>query len=236
MKTQNYGATLLLWAIGMEKYDSAEALLKFGANPNIGTSIEGVTPLFLASGYSWIDNDSKQDPKYVELLLSFRADTNINYIGRDDPGNKTVIEPGTSPLMNSIGSGIEKTKALVEAGADIDYKNERGYTAAIQALQAHWVPEYAHYLIAEKKAKVKDPFFLRENYGSENPNDEFLPVDILRYWIYDLNSKEYKMKLDIIQEFKRQGIDYWATEIDEDIINQIKALYPQTWEEYIKSY
>jgi len=28
-----YGATLLLWAVGMEKYKSAEALLKCGADP-----------------------------------------------------------------------------------------------------------------------------------------------------------------------------------------------------------
>jgi len=30
-----YGATLLLWAVGMEKYKSAEALLKCGADPNL---------------------------------------------------------------------------------------------------------------------------------------------------------------------------------------------------------
>ncbi len=38
------GATLLLWAVGMEKYKSAETLLKCGAN----------------SGFSWVDNDAKK--------------------------------------------------------------------------------------------------------------------------------------------------------------------------------
>ena len=47
-----YGATLLLWAVGMEKYKSAETLLKCGADPNIDSTIDGETPLFRAAGYS----------------------------------------------------------------------------------------------------------------------------------------------------------------------------------------
>lgn len=115
-----YGATLLLWSVGMEKYKSAEALLKSGANPNIASTEQGETPLFIAAGYSWVDNDAKKDPKYVKLLLSYGADTEKGYIGKAD-GN-SIIELGKSPLMHSILSGIEKTKALVEGGADINYK------------------------------------------------------------------------------------------------------------------
>lgn len=230
-----YGSTLLSWAIGMEKYNSAEVLLKCGADPNIALIAQGETPLFVASGYSWLDNDAKKDPKYVQLLLRYGADTNRNYIGKEIDGIKSIIKPGTSPLMHSISSGIEKTKALVEAGADINYKNENGITAAIQALYGN-NPQYAHYLIVEKKAKVSESYYRRKSYGNQDPNEKLYPIDLLRYWVFDLDSKEYKMKMDIVEEFARQGVDYWSTEILDDILQQIKKLYPNIWEEYIKKY
>lgn len=232
-----YGATLLLWAIGMEKYKSAETLLKIGADPNIGaTNFNGETPLFVSTGYSWIDRSASKEAKYVKLLLKYGADPNKNYIGSDVPGKKTITEPGTSPLMNSISTGIEKTKALVEAGADINYKNKRGKTAAIEALQSERDLEYAYYLIVEKKANVTEPYYRRESYGNEDPNEELYAVDLLRYWIFDLDSKEYKMKMEIVDEFARQGVNYWDTPIRKDIQDQIKKLYPDTWEEFIKKY
>ncbi len=157
-----YGATLLLWAVGMEKYKSAEALLKCGADPNIASTVDGKTPLYLAAGFPWVDSFAKKDPKFVKLLLKYNADPNINY------GGDSINEPGTSPLMNSIGCGIEKIKALVEAGADINYKTESGRTAAIEALRTGQnatleALEYAHYLIVEKKAKVSDSYFAQKS-------------------------------------------------------------------------
>ncbi|KNY26499.1 ankyrin repeat domain-containing protein [Pseudobacteroides cellulosolvens] len=231
-----YGATLLLWAIGMEKYDSAETLLKCGADPDIASTSEGETPLFLASGYSWVDKDAKKDVKYVKLLLSYGADPNKNYVGSNIDGKKTIIEPGTSPLMYSISCGIEKTKALVEAGADINYKTKRGKTAAIEALLEDGSPEYAHYLIVQKKAKITEPYYRRESYGNEDPNEKFYPVTLLRDWVYKLDSKEYRMKMDIIEEFARQGVNYWDAKIYNDTLEHIKKLYPDTWEEYLKKY
>jgi len=231
-----YGATLLLWAVGMEKYKSAETLLKCGADPNIASIIDGETPLFRAAGYSWVDKDNKNDPKYVKLLLSYGADPNKNYIGNYIEGEKTVIEPGTSPLMNSIGCGIEKTKALVDGGADIDYKTKRGSTGAIQALLEYDSPEYAYYLIIEKKAKVSDPYHRRESYGNEDSNEKLFPVDILRNWIFKLDSEQYKTKMEIAEKFAQQGVNYSDTKIPNNRLSQIKKLYPDSWKEYIKKY
>jgi hypothetical protein len=44
------------------------------------------------------------------------------------------------------------------------------------------------------------------------------------------------MKMEIVEEFKRQGVDYWGTEVPKSRFEQIKKLYPDTWEEYIQKY
>ena len=66
--------------------------------------------------------------------------------------------------MRSIGCGLEKTKALVDSGADINHAAEDGTTAAILAIGrgSHSSTldgiKYAQYLIAEKHADVTKPF------------------------------------------------------------------------------
>jgi hypothetical protein len=234
-----YKVTLLLWAVGMEKYNSAEALLQCGADPNLASvryeTYSEETPLSLATRFSWVDNDAKKDPKYVKLLLKYGADPNWIYIGHEHG-----MEPGTSILMESIGCGIEKTKALVEAGADINHKTESGDTAAVQALLAGGPAlernAYAHYLIVEKKAKVSEPYYRGKGYGDGDPNEKFFPVDLLRGWIVAIGSEEYKMKMEIVEEFARQGVNYWDTKIPSDRLKQIKKIHPSTWQEYIKQY
>lgn len=229
-----YGATLLYWAVGMEKYKSAKALLEAGADPNIITHEMG-TALYRAAGYSFVDTQAKKDPMYVRLLLKYGADPNIGYVNNY---NNTDVK---TPLMESIGCGIEKTKALVEAGADINYRTEKGMTAAIWAI---WVAggartnietelevmEYAHYLIIEKKADVTKPYLGRVT------GEEVAPVSFLRDWFMKLDDKGYQRKMEIVEEFARQGADYWSTEITKHQLNQIQKLYPDTWEEYIKRY
>jgi predicted P-loop ATPase len=70
----------------------------------------------------------------------------------------------------------------------------------------------------------------------DNPNDKFYPVNILRNWVYDLGSKEHQIKMEIVEEFARQGVNYWETKINKHTLEHIKKRYPDTWEEYIKKY
>ncbi len=44
------------------------------------------------------------------------------------------------------------------------------------------------------------------------------------------------MKMEIVEEFARQGVNYWDTEIPSERLEQIKNIYPDTWEEYLKKY
>jgi len=235
---ERYGVTLLIWAVGTERYQSAKALLENGADPDIIATSYGYTALYLASGFSWVDNMAKKDPKYVELLLEYGADPNIVFLGNE---KNNITEVGTSPLMESIRCGFGKTKALVEGGADINHKSVQGKTAAISALYAASrgsveLSQYAHYLIAVKKANVVDSYKSVYSFIPESYSMEYYPVELLREWMPKLDSEEHRMKMEIIDEFARQGVDYWSTPIDEHNLKEIKKLYPDSWEEYAKRY
>lgn len=192
----------------------------------------------MAAGYSWVDRVAKKDPKYVELLLQYGADpNNASYVGHSLPDSFNTVEPGKSPLMNSIGTGIEKTKALVEAGADVNYRTKSGSTASTSALLKWYSPEYAHYLIVEQRARVSDPYFPRPDLPRLPGSVDILhPVDSLRYWVYEIGSSEYEVKMEIVAEFARQGVNYWETKIPRSVLDRIMKRYPETWRDYIQKH
>lgn len=220
-----YSQTLLIWAVGTERYDAAEALLKAGANPN-ATALKrwGETALHVAANFSYVDSQAKSDPKYVKLLLKYGANPNIGLDGSAETGVTTEI--GRTPLMNSIGCGIEKTKALVEGGADINARTQTGWTAAIGALM--WggggtmdtEVEYAHYLIVEKHADITKPWLPKPDGLGGLTRIE--PVTLLRDWTRELDSEAYRKKMDVVKEFARQGVDYWKTEIPKSVVERAK--------------
>lgn len=228
--------SLLHWAVGFRKYYSAKALLDCGMNPDFPGKFNE-TPLYTAAGFSYTgfcDNDTKM----IKLLLDYHADPSISII-IDEETERTVAsyDFGKTPLMNALGFGnnVPKLKLLVEQGhADINQKRKTGATVAVDALRMRNV-DAAYYLIVQKKAVVNETYIINPFLSWDIPT-EHNPVDKLRYWIFELDSVEYRKKMEIVEEFKRQGVDYFSTEIPDDIIKQIKHLYPDTWEEYIKVY
>lgn len=162
-----FGTTLLMWSVSMEKYGAALALLEAGSDPNIRSN-SGATALFKAISYSWIDTKAKQESRYVELLLKYGADPDLVYIGKKKEGVTAPIEKGTSPLMHAVSRSFAKTRTLVEAGANINYKTQTNQSAATTALIMEKL-DVAYYLIVEKKASVSEPFHFYE-IGSDSIN------------------------------------------------------------------
>jgi hypothetical protein len=233
-----FGTTCLMWAISSEKYKSAQILLENGADPNI-ISKTGTTALFRAISFSWSDAGANKDPKFVKLLLDFKADTNINYCAPKIEGQTSSIECGTSPLIHSISRGFEKIKLLVNAGANINYQTKSGNTAAYESLLMKDV-DAAYFLIVQHKAKITDPVYSYSLDGADTIDTSkfHYPVDLLLDWTFELNSSEYQKKKEIIAEFNRQGVDYKGRKenISDLILRRIKKMHPDDWAEYVKKY
>jgi hypothetical protein len=236
----SFGMTLLIRAVGTEKYNSAKQLLECGANPNI-VSFIGLTALLQAATFSWCDTRANKDPRFVKLLLDYKADPNLIYYSPKMDRQTNYINYKMSPLIISVGVGssIEKIKLLVEHGAFIDYKTELGETAATEAL---WFKDVgaAYYLIVEKKAKINDPFY-SYNLSNDSIIDKdkpFYPVDLLLDWVYELGSDKYLKKMAIVLEFNKQGVNYYSRKknIRKERMYQIKTLYPNNWKKYFDRY
>ncbi len=91
----------------------------------------------------------------------------------------------------------------------------------------------AHYLIVELKADITRPYYTKTD---DEYNEERYLVEDLRRMMFDLDSEEYKLKMEIVEEFASQGVDYYKEPIPEIVINKAKEDYPDIWEEYLKVY
>ncbi len=238
-KENTAGFTLLMWCIKMEKYKEAEALLVAGADPNARCK-SGKTAIFLASEYSWIDRSAKKDSKFVKLLLKHGADPNISVDKGYLVNKNSLVNNGTTPLMNAVTSSFEKVEALVEGGADINSKTAFGETAASIALlhgNRTFCFDAAYFLIVEKSAIINEPY----SYGCSIdglglPYKEHYPIELLSNIFVELDSDKHKKKMEIVDAFTKQGQDYWSIEKHPKTIERIKKLHPNNWEEYLKKY
>lgn len=234
-----YGITPLIRAVGTNKYNSTKILLENGANPNIPTKELG-TSIFIACWYNWNNYNQLLCDDYLALLLNYNANPNIElwYLEKN---TININEPETTPLMfvSSYGLGITKLQILLKYGANLNHINRNRQNAAIKALLHGNILE-AHYLICTNKSKVPITFNTRkvgESYFSDNKNLRET-ARLLLFMLYDLNSREHKLKMEIVKELKRQGIDYDEAKknIPDRIIKTIQQRYPATWQEYIEKY
>ncbi|MBQ5451343.1 MAG: ankyrin repeat domain-containing protein, partial [Treponema sp.] len=237
------------------KVKSVEALLELGFNPDV-KNIHGETPLFKASGVGLIfyalDESRDNLEQVIKLLIKYGADVNCQI---EESNNVTVA--GTTPLMECLETlyqprQLNKIKILCDEGnADINFKAENGETAASIALEycyrdlIDWYSvdlDYlkdrsltsAYYLIVQKHADISGSYYSRLHFSDEP--FEVSPVYMLRLLVYPLDSEMHKIKMEIVKEFKRQGIDYFSEPIPEQSLKLVKKLYPDNWEEYLRQY
>jgi ankyrin repeat protein len=130
------GMTALHWAVRSDDLDTADRLIKAGANVKAATRVGSMTPLFMAS--------KNGSTAMINLLLTAGADPNA-------ASNAT----GTTPLMLAAGSGkVDAVKALLDKGANVNAKDlVNGQSAVMFAAAMNRGPVIE--LLAAKGADLK---------------------------------------------------------------------------------
>ena len=203
-----FGKTLLIWAVLTDRYKSAHALLESGADPNIKDTYSGTSALMEAA-------DKEDSSEFVRLLLKYGADPNIDAEAKEP--NRIA-----TPLIAASKKRLESVKLLVEAGADINYVNRHGGSALDAAFLRDKV-EIVVYLLMEKGADFDRVFTIRID-GSE-----VRIADLLRYWVFPLDSDDYRNKMQIVAFLKERGVDYWKAPVP-------KHYYQNYPKEYLEKY
>lgn len=229
-KEKRFGQTLLMLAVTNQQYNSCKTLLQLGADPNKYDSYDGSNAMIEAAQISNITGDNT---KFLKLLLQFKGNPNFVEVGPRREGNSTRNSVLISAVqINEVQSSLPMVKMLVEAGANINYKNEFGQTAFNQAIILD-VYDVALYLL-QKGADYNEVIVDRSEISKDGK--KMYLVDILREFTPELNSKKHKEKLAIIEFLKQKGIDYKKVPIPDFIFEQIKKDYPNNWKEYIEQY
>jgi hypothetical protein len=220
-----FGLTLLMLTIVNKHFISFETLLKLKADINIHDSYDGSSAIIDAADLDNINDEWK----YLKLLIQKGANPNDEEVGPRQKGNTTRkfallvackdITEGSKPL--------EKVKLLIEAGADVNHRNEYGATALEEAAV------FDHYdvvlYLLENGADVHTIF---EEYKGKK---QYL-VDHLRTSLFPFKSIKYEDKMKVVSFLLDQGVDYRRVPIPDYAIQQAKKLYPQTWREYLDHY
>ena len=219
-----FGSTLLMLAIRNSQYQITKTLLEIGANPNISDLYRGESAVISAA-----IND---DPKYLELILKYKGNPNAL--------EKVVTKEGDRARSNALNAAIsyldpgsfEKVKLLVKAGANLNYYSigPEVYTRLplADAITARKM-DIVLYLL-EKEADYKRVMYTRID------NEQIFILEALRQCLIELNSDQYKHKLEVIDFLKEKGLDYNKEPIPDYVLEDIKKKYLKNWEDYIKRY
>jgi ankyrin repeat protein len=189
-----FGETLLEWAVWTNHYKSAKSLLENGADPNLQDYADGYSAFTYAA-------NKFETSAYVRLILNYKG--NPNALAKND---STSMYP--TPLISAAYHRLESVKLLVDAGADINYM-AKNYKCALAAAFAFKKVDIVHYLLIDKGADFQKPF------GRTIDGRDIMITNLLRNWIFPLNSEKYEEKMEIVKYLKDKGMDYRETPIPE---------------------
>lgn len=215
----------------------------YGSGPSLADSLAS-KPVITVTLLSYVVTTGDV-LSYVEDLISLGADCNER-IDFNDVFNEGWCDfTPVHAAVNSNGRVKEMIRLLVDNGADINYKNRFGLTIALKSLSLGKDIKLAHWLITEMHAEVPKTFTARADYNEGDELKEIETVSMLLNLFFPLDSEEYRLKMEIVAELEKQGIDYWAYKNPDSLkkyvnsvtLDNVKARQnPPDWEQYLKDY
>jgi hypothetical protein len=215
-----YGETLLMLTIMNQQLKSFKALLANKADISIHNTFDGTSALIVACSFNRYDN------KFAEILLQLGANANDVEVGKRRKGNTTRL----TPLIAASEEGnVDLVKLLLSKGADINYQNEYKQSALSQAaiLQRYNVVLF----LLQNGVNYNLPI----SYNEIQDKTYYL-VDELRFFMPDIGSNEYKLKMEIVNFLRSKGIEYKDVPIPEYVKKRAMEEYPGSWQEYLEKY
>ncbi len=207
---KKFGQTLLEWAVYTDRYEATKALAETGADPNT-QSYNGTSALLHAA-------DKNNTSDYVKLLLQFGA--NVNQVAKPTNGKNQYLK---TPLIAAARNRLETVKILVNSGSDINFYTDKIFRNALHAACLGNNIEIIRYLLIEKGADFRKPFMVNMD------GDSLYLSNCLRNLRFELGSKEYETKMEVVEFLKERGMNYWETPIPKRFYD----LYPK---EYLEKY
>ncbi|MCR5437334.1 MAG: hypothetical protein K6E97_09760 [Treponema sp.] len=236
--------SILHEAVKLNNKEAVKLLLSKGFNPNILSPTCSPLKIACSVNTNLKTVEEYEDAAIVELLIDYGANPELGVI---TPMIYSDIETEfdqseETPLMilSQFPNFIDvkkKIDVLIKKGhADLNYKIRTGFTAVTASLLDKDSIETAYYLICKLHADVNTEFYDNEYQLMNEPLKKRSPVQLLRQLLYPLDSEEYKLKQEIIEEFKNQGVDYYSEPVPQSVIDFAKQKYPDSWEDFLERY
>ncbi len=224
-KETKFGKTLLMVAVLNRQLDICSELLRLGADPNVHDDYDGKSAIIEASG----TDTPRTDTTFIKLLLSYGADPNDQETVKIRKGKRGA----RTALLCASEQSLEKVKVLVNAGADINKKNDLPtFTPLNNSLMTDNL-DIAIYLL-KKGADFTAPVLHRRNDASGG-TDIYIQ-NFLRERMFPLGSRLHETKMEIVDFLSLKGIDYKKAPIPEFVIKKAKEQFPNGWQEYLAKY
>ena len=228
--------TPLMYAVYANKIRSVKTLLDLGANPNlpndtICSSGENAVIISSCSFYT-----SSAD--VLRLLLKYGGNPNSIQHGKklDNSGNWELARCTALGLAVPSTGDYEKVRILVDAGADVNYRDGGVSCEALENALLLDRMDVALYLL-EHGADYTRKFCVIDESNTT------CYVDILymlRLNVFPLDSPEYRDKLKIVTFLKNKGMDYWKSPIPDRIPKVVQRIFGSMTDvelqEFVKRY
>lgn len=220
---RNFGNTLLMMSIYNNDYLSTKTLLALGANPNLRDFHRGSNGV--------IDAAKSSDSRYLKLILENGGNPNVvenKRVSDDDSPLQTAL---SSAISYSDPNSFYKIELLIQSGADLNFPKEISDNIEIPigvAIKRDRMDIALYFLKngADYKRKMYNMIDGREVYI----------LEALRQCLFELDSHQYNLKMEIVAFLKDKGMNYFDEPIPDYIIKEVEKKYPKNLEEYLNRY
>lgn len=196
-----FGNTLLILAVANEKFNSAEALLINGGNPNLPDFYKHDNAVTTLCRDLHIEENC--DTSILSLVL--RHGGNVNYQLKYVDSLYGEITTNPLRIATYAGKCLNFIRVLVDHGADInEYNSEPNNTPVAGSIFSESL-DVAKYLLMEKKARIPEYCFIRPK--GEKPYEQKITItQYLNEKQYKKGSANYKLREEIITYLKSKKL------------------------------